>query len=147
MANFTFNIAKGRVAELARLAGANDALVAVVLETAGLETDAALMDYDTLAQVLAGATNEQTAMGRKVLASVTVNVDDTNNRQEVDCADIVWSSATGNPFSKLIICYDPDTTGGTDADLIPLTAHDWSGTPVGTDITAQINVAGFARAS
>lgn len=147
MANFVFNIAKGKVAHYATLPAANDALIAVPIETTGIVSDATMIDYATLSDLLAGASNEQTTMGRKTLASVAVTVDNTNDRTDVDFADPVWAGATGNAISALVICYDPDTTGGTDADIIPLTKHDFVVTPNGGDITGVVNAAGFFRAS
>ncbi|MFD0353497.1 hypothetical protein ACFVHW_07070 [Streptomyces sp. NPDC127110] len=138
MANIVFNIALGRLAHYASLPVGNDALVAVPIETTGIVADSTMRDYDTLAAILAGASNEQTTMGRKTLGSVSVTVNDTDDRIEVDSADIVWTAATGNPVSALVICYDPDTTGGTDADLVPLTKHDFAVTPDGSDITATV---------
>lgn len=145
MADFVFNIAKGRVAELAALAAANDAIVLIPIETTGLESDATLRDYDTVAALLAASNNEQSTMGRKTLASVTVTVDDSNDRVDVDAADVTWTAATGNAISKLITAFDLDTTGGTDANLVPLTAHDFVITPDGSDVVATI--ANFFRAS
>lgn len=145
MADLTFNIAKGRVAYYASLPAANDALIAIPIEASGVESDATIRDYDTVSALLAASNNEQSTMGRKTLASVTVTVDDTNDRVALDCADITWTAATGNAVSDLLICYDPDTTGGTDADLIPLTWHDWSITPDGSDVTATVT--DFCRAS
>lgn len=147
MADIIFNIAKGKEQFYASLPATNDALIAVPIETSGLESDATLQDYDNLNVLLAASNNEQTTMGRKTLASVTSVVDDTNNRVDADAADITWPSATGNPVSKLIICYDPDTTGGTDADLIPIAAYDFVATPAGGDIVAQINASGLFRSS
>lgn len=147
MANFVFNIAKGKVAYYAGLPATNDGLIAVLLESTGLVADASLKDYDDLASLLAGTSNEQTTMGRKTLTSVTVTVDDTADTVAVDCADLSWTAASGNAVGKLIICYDPDTTGGTDADLIPLTAHDLTLTPDGNDVSVTINAAGFFGAS
>lgn len=149
MADLVSNIAKGRFisyAALAEASAANEGLVAVVLEATGLEADAALQDHDTLAALLAGSSNEQTTMGRKTLTGVTVTVDDTGNAASFNCDDVTWTAATGNATGKLIICYDPDTTGGADSALIPLTLHDFSVTPDGTDITAQIDAAGLAVA-
>jgi len=146
MADLVTNIGKGRFVYYATLPATNDALVAVVLEATGLEADEALQDHDTLAALLAGASNEQTVMGRKVLTGVTATINDATNTAAVDAADVTWTAAAGNPTGKLVICYDPDTTGGTDADLIPLTVHDFAVTPDGTDITAQINAAGLAVA-
>lgn len=147
MADFVFNIAKGKVARYAMLPETNDALLVIPIEATGVEADATLIDYDTVAALLAATNNEQSTMGRKTAASVSVTVDDTNDRVDVDIADVVWSAATGNAVSDLLVAYDPDTTGGTDSDLIPLTFHDFSVTPDGSDITAQIATAGFYRAS
>jgi hypothetical protein len=141
-----FNIAKGRVAELAALGAASDSLIAVPLESTGLVAEATMIDYDTLDAILAGASNEQTTMGRKTLASVTVTVDDTNDRVDVDCADPVWTAATGNATGLLVICYKPDT-GSADSAIVPLVADTFAATPAGGDITYQVNASGFFRAS
>jgi len=150
MANFVFNIAKGRVAELYNRVKSNDPattrLVIVPLEATGLETQAVLEDKDSLADVLVGTTNEQTTMGRKYLTDVELTAltpDDTNNRMDLDLPDITWVGATGNPVGALVICYDP--ANSTDANIIPLTYHDFAVTPDGSDITATIN--GFYRAT
>lgn len=148
MADFVFNIAKGKVAYYAGLPAASDALIVIPLETTGLEADATLKDYDTVSALLAGATNEQSSLGRKtVSASVTVTVDDTNDWVDVDMPDQTWTGATGNAIAKLLIAYDPDTGAGTDADLIPLVALDCVLTPDGSDFTAQFATSGFYRAS
>lgn len=145
MANLVFNRALGMVAYYASLPAANDALILVPLESSGLETDAVLRDKDDLAAVVAGTTNEQTTVGRKTLASVTVTVDDTNDRVAIDAADVTWTSPTGNAVGAVVICYDPDTTGGTDADLVPLTKHDVTWSPDGN--TFSLTIADFFRAS
>ncbi|MFL6145574.1 MAG: hypothetical protein ACJ72N_27400 [Labedaea sp.] len=145
MSSFVFNIAKGKIAYYAGLPASADALIAIPIEASGVEADAVLVDYDTVSALLAAATNEQSTMGRKTLASVSVTVDDTNDRVNLDCADITWSGATGNAISDILICYDPDTGTGTDADLVPLSWHDFSATPDGSDITATVS--DFARAS
>ena len=144
MSNIVFNTSLGRVAYLAGLPAANDGLVLIALESSGLETDAVLRDKDDFAAVVAGTTNEQTTVGRKALTSVTVTVDDTNDRVAIDCADVTWASPTGNAIGAVVICYDPDTTTGTDADLIPLTKHDLTWTPDGNSFT--LTVADFYRA-
>lgn len=148
MADFVFNIAKGRIATYFGLPAANDAIIAVPIETTGIETDATLRDYDDLAALLGGASNEQTTLGRKTItASVTVTVDDTNDRVDIDLPDQVWTATAGNAISAIVFCYDPDTTGGTDSTLVPLTKHDCAMTPDGTDFTAIVNAAGLARAA
>lgn len=154
MADIVFNIAKGKINEYVSRVDANDpansALVVVVLEASGLEADGTLQDYDTLAALLAASNNEQTTMGRKTLTDSDLTApspDDTNNRQESDVPDQTWAAATGNATGALVVCYDPDTTGGTDANLVPLTKHDFAVTPDGSDVVAQIAAAGFFRAS
>lgn len=145
MANFVFNIAKGKAAYLSGLPAANDALIIIPIEASGVEADSVLVDYATVAALLAAASNEQTTMGRKTITAATVTVDNTNDRCDVDTADLTWSAATGNAISDLLIAYDPDTTGGDDTTLIPLTWHDFVATPDGTDLVATVNV--FYRAS
>lgn len=153
MADLVFNIAKGRVHQLVKNVDdgnpANSRLIVVPIETSGIEADATLRDHNDLAALLAGTSNEQSTMGRKTItaAMITITVDDTNERVDIDMDDIVWTGATGNAISALVVCYDPDNTAGTDADLIPLTKHDFVVTPDGSDITAQVNAAGFYRAS
>jgi hypothetical protein len=92
MADFVFNIAKGRVAELYNRVDSNDAansvLVVIPVDVAAV-TDATIKDLDTFAAI----------------------------------------------------------TGGTDANLVPLTQHDFAITPDGSDVTAVINAAGFFRAT
>ncbi|HEX6035774.1 MAG TPA: hypothetical protein VFY83_15135 [Anaerolineales bacterium] len=156
MANFVFNIAKGRVAEFYNRVKSNDpansALIIVAIDANG-DTDATMIDRDDLAALLGGLANEvtNTNYARKVLTDadlVAFAPDDTNDRVDLDIPDQTWTAvAAGTAWTDLLICYDPDTTGGTDAALIPLTCHDFAITPDGSDIVAQIAAAGFYRAS
>jgi hypothetical protein len=152
MADFVFNIAKGKVARYADLPDANDALIVVLLKTAGLESDATLKDYDTLSAILSAANDEADFSGysRKTLASVLSTVDDTNDRMDTDAADPSAYTASGSSqsVSKLLVVWDGDTTGGTDANIVPLTAHDCVVTfDVGVATTISFASAGFFRAS
>jgi hypothetical protein len=128
---------------------ANSALVIVPIETTGLEADSVLVDKDDLAAVLAGATNEQTTMGRKTLTDADLATlpapDDTNDRFDISLPTVTWTGATGNPISKLLVCYDSDTTAGTDANIIPLTLFDFAIMPSGADV--QMTGGVFYRAS
>jgi hypothetical protein len=144
--DITFNIAKGRVNSYVAQAGTgNAALILVPIETTGIESDATLQDYDTLAAILAASNNEQTTMGRKTITSASVTVDDTNNRNDADFADQTYAGATGNPISAFIVAFDPDTTAGDDTQIVPLTKHDYIETPTGSDIIVGVNT--FFRAS
>lgn len=141
MGDIAFNISKAQVGYYAGLPGSSDALIIVPIEASGLESDPTLADYDTLAAILAGSNNEQTTMGRQTLTSVTMTVDDTNNRVDISADPASWSAASGNPVGAVVICYDPDTTTGTDSTLVPLSKHDFVATPSGGDLVAQITVA------
>jgi hypothetical protein len=157
VADQIFNIALGRVAELYNRVDLNDpansALIIAVLATSGIETDAVLKDKDDLAAVVSGTTNEVTNSGysRKTLTDADIVAfapDDTNDRVDLDIPDQTWTAvAAGDGWNDLLVCYDSDTTGGTDANIVPLTMHDFVVTPDGSDITAQIAAAGFYRAS
>ncbi len=157
MADQIFNIALGRIGELYNRVDQNDpansALIIVAINTTA--TDAVLKDLDTLSAVLADAnTAEATNSGyaRKVLTDADLAAfaaDDANDRVDLDFADQTWSAvaATGGAWTDLLICYDSDTTGGTDANIVPLAMYDFAVTPDGSDIIAQLNAAGFFRAS
>lgn len=154
MADLTFNIALGRVVELYNRVQTNDpansGLVVVAINSTA--TDTTLKRLDTLSAVLADANTAEvtnTNYARKVLTDAdlaAIAPDDTNDRMDVDLADQTFTAiAAGDAWTDLLICYDPDTTGGTDADIIPLTLHDCARTPDGSDIVAQIT--NFFRAS
>jgi hypothetical protein len=129
LANIVFNIAKGRVAELYDRVKSNDpstsALILIPIETSGLQSDATLIDMDTVAAVLAGATNEQTTMGRKTLTDSELAAipapDDTNDRNERSLPSVTWTAASGNAISKILVAYDANTGAGDDTNLVPLT--------------------------
>jgi hypothetical protein len=153
MANIVFNIAKGRVAELYDRVKGNDpapsALILIPIETSGLESDATLVDVDTVAAAIAGATNEQTTMGRKTLTDAELAAipapDDGNDRNERSLPSVTWTAATGNAISKILVAYDANTGSGADSDLVPLTMFDCALTPDGNDFILTAGV--FFRAS
>jgi hypothetical protein len=152
MSDFVFNTAKGRVAEFVNRVQSNDPstarLVIIPLETSGLEAASALIDSVSVSEVLDGATNEQSTMGRKYLTDSdlsAVAADMTNDRMDVDIPDITWTGATGNAISALVVAYDPATSA--DSAIIPLTYHDFAITPDGSDVVAQVPATGFYRAS
>lgn len=156
MANQVFNIALGRVAELYNRVDTNDptnsALIVIAWNSSA--TDAVIKDLDTVAAIEADAnTAEVTNSGyaRKTLTDADIVAfapDDTNDRVDLDIADQTWTSvAAGSAWTDLSINFDSDTTAGTDSNIVPCTWHDFSVTPDGSDITAQIAAAGFYRAS
>lgn len=158
MADQVFNIAKGRVNELHNRVNDNDpansALIIVLLQAN--VADATLSDFDNLSLLLADAGNTEatfTNFARIVLTDTNISaptVDDTNDRQDADIADQTFSSAGGavnNTLTKFLVCFDTDTTGGDDTNIIPLTHHDFAITTDGTDIVAQVNAAGYFRAA
>lgn len=156
MANFVYNFALGRVAEFHHRVKNNDpansVLVIVVLSATGIETDAVLKDKDSLSAVLSGATDEVVTSGyaRKVLSDsdiVAISIDDTNDRTDLDLPDQTWTAvSSGGSWSDIVICYDGDSTAGTDANIIPLTQHDFVVSTDGSDITLQFAAAGYFRA-
>lgn len=157
MGDFVFNIAKGRVAELYNRVDQSDptnaVLVVVAINTTA--TDATLIDLDTLALVLADANTAEvanTGYARIVLDDTDLAAfapDDGNDRVDLDLADFEFGAITDDDvdWTDLIICYDPDSTGGTDANIVPLCQFDFPITIDGSAVTAQLNTAGFFRAS
>ena len=157
MADIVFNVAKGRVNEFTRRVANNDpansAFVVVLLQVA--QADGLLQDHATLAALLGAANTEATFTNyaRKVLTDVDISpptVDNASDEQWSDIPDLVYTAAggaTNNTLVKAVICYDPDSTAGTDADLIPMTAHDVSATTDGNDLTLTIPANGFYAAA
>ncbi len=154
MADFVFNIAKGRVTYYAdnveAASPANSAIIVVPINTTA--TDATLKDYNDLAAVLGDAnTSELTGStwARKTLTAsgITITTNDTDDRTEVAFdSDQTWSAvAASNDSTDLLFCYDGDTGAGTDANIIPLACFDFAITTDGSDVTAQAG--DFFRAS
>jgi hypothetical protein len=154
VADIVFNVAKGRIVELANRVNANDpansALIVVPIN-ANAVSDATLVDLDDLAAILATAADECAGDGwnRKTLtdaSSIAVTVTDGSDKVEVDCPDFVWTAvSSATAVTDLVICYDSDTTGGSDSNLVPLVLLDCAVTPNGGDITYQVNASGFYR--
>jgi hypothetical protein len=162
--DFVFNIAKGRVGQIYNTVQAGttpaSSLVIVALQNNNIVSDATLKDIDDLGTILAGATDEavNTGYARKSLTSASglatfaASVDDTNDWVLLKLPDQTWTGVTStgtatNAWAKLLVCWDSDTTGGTDSNIVPLTAHDFAVTPDGSDIVAQIATNGFYKAS
>src|SRR3989304_855827 len=127
MADFVFNIGKGRVVELYNRAENNDptnsALILVPLSLSG--TEAQGQDLDDLAAVEGDANFAEQTTGswvRKTLESVQLVAfpapNDTANRYDVALPSVTWTAPTTNT-TGLLVCYDADTTTGTDANIIP----------------------------
>jgi uncharacterized protein YfiM (DUF2279 family) len=156
VADVVCNIAKGRVAELYNRVDtadpANSALIILVLATSGLEADSVLRDAATVSAMLSGTTNEvtNTNYARKTITGATLAAfaaDNVNDRVDLAIAAQTWTAvAAGDGWSRVVVAYDPDTTGGTDTTLVPLTVHDFGITPDGSNIQAD-GSAGFYRAS
>lgn len=144
MAAFIFDSAKGRWVEKFLLPIGGDNIIAVLLQSSGLQADATLNNYSSLSALLAGGNTEATFTNyaRKVLAAVdlTVSVNTGTGVTTVDAVDQVWNSAGGalnNTLGAICFCYRP-TTGSLDSAILPLTKHDFSATTTGGNLTAQI---------
>jgi hypothetical protein len=144
VANFVFNIAKGRVAEYFNRVDSNDpANSAIILvPLSATDTEANLQDMDDLATVLAAAPNEAGASwGRKTLTDAdlaAIASDDVNNRMPAPLPQVTWTGpTTGQDTVGLLVCYDSDTTAGTDSAIIPLVHCDFAVTADGNDVVLQ----------
>jgi hypothetical protein len=153
MADYVFNISKGRIVEFYNRVENNDPaasrLVLIPLSAQGTEAEA--QDYDTVSAVLGGTSDEQTAGGwvRKYLTDTELAVlpapDDTNNRYAVAVPQVTWVGPTaGNNVVGLLIAYD-STGAQPDTGLIPLTSHTFAVTADGNDVI--LNAGDFLRAS
>lgn len=154
MSDFVFNIAKGRVAEYFNRVDSNDpanSAIIIIPVDRGAATDATLKDTATLTAALAvSGMTERTTGGwvRKTLTDAdlaALAVDNTNDRMPATVPAVVWTAVSAGSVTDLVICYDSDTTGGTDANIIPLTMGAFAITPDGSDV--QLNAGDVYRAS
>lgn len=154
MADFVFNVSKGRVHQLVKNVEDDSpaaAVIRVFIADANGDTDDVMNNADTISALFAGTANEVTNTGYTNKSfnetAITITVDDTANRVDLDFDDLTWSAVgAGTAWTDLIVAYDADGTDN-DANTIPLTLHDFAVTPDGSDITAQVAAAGFYRAS
>lgn len=146
MADGVFNISKGSFIEKVRDATTN---VLVLLLKAN-EAEATMIDRADVAALLAEAGTTEadfTNYARKTGITGTITVDNTNDRADLDIPDQTWTTAggaTNNTLTKLVTAYEE---AAADASRIPMTHHDFAATTDGSDLTAQINAAGIARAA
>jgi len=153
VADFVFNLSKGRVAEFFNRVDSNDpanSAIIVVPVDRGAATDATLKDLDTLTAVLGAGVTERTTGGwnRKTLTDAdlaALAVDDTNDRMPATIPTLVWPAVSAGAVTDLVFCYDSDTTTGTDANVIPMTMAAFPITPDGSDV--QANAGDIFRAS
>lgn len=140
MANFVYTnaldlIAKGSIDFLN-----DDIRIALVdnTTTADTEEDVTLMNgFSTLGE-LSG-----TGYSRKVLASKAINKDEANDRSEMDCADVLWSSINAGTAAAAILYKHVSD----DTDSIPIAFID-SNFPFvtnGGDFTLTINAEGLIQ--
>jgi hypothetical protein len=154
MANYVFNIGKGRVVELYNRVENNDpstsALILIPLSAQGSEAEA--QDYDTVSTTLGGTSDEQTGGGwvRKTLTDTELAAfpapNDTDNRYDVAVPQVTWTGpAAASNTTGLLIAYDANTGSGDDTNLVPLTSHTFSVTADGNDVV--LNAGNFFQAS
>lgn len=147
MADGVFNIAKGRVVQLAQ----DDATKFGVLLLKAAEADGTLEDYDDLSALLGAAGNTEadfTNYARKTgLTATGTTVDDTNDRYDLDLSDQTWTSAGGttdNTLAKAIVFYE---VSASDAGRVPVGHYDFTPTTNGNDLTLEFDANGFYRAA
>lgn len=124
----------------------------ILVPCSASDTEANAQDADDLTAALATAINEQTGGGwvRKTLTDTELAAfpapDDTNNRYDISVPQVTWTGpAAASNTTGLLVCYDANTGAGTDADIIPISHHDFVVTADGNDVVLNSGV--FFRAS
>lgn len=148
--DFVFNVAKGRIRTLSELTG-NQQLVWVLLQDTGLQADSTLIDYANLGALL--ASNQEatfTNYARTPVTTIQVTVDNAADELAVAGDPLTIPAAGGglnNTLAKALICHDPDSTTGTDADLIPVAAYDIDILTDGSDLSLTPSATGLYAAT
>lgn len=134
MASTSFNISLGREVEFYNRVDNNDpansALVMMVLKTGSANGVNGLKDFDTFAAITAGGYTEvgNVNYARKTLTDADLTAwtpDDTNNRVLLTLPlQSFLNIGSGDSWDIVVVGYDSDTTGGTDANIVPITASE-----------------------
>ena len=140
MAEVVYNAGKARMLAGA-IAASSTTLVAAIIITS--KTGASDPDLATMAAIDAVGTVAFHSE-RVVLTSVTVTTDNTNDRINIDSANITFAAAPGVTALAMVI-YDK-ATDTSDSTRIPLTYHD-TGFPQPMDGGLVVTVSDFVRAS
>lgn len=122
----------------------------VLLQSSGLPSAATIKRTQFLSGVFSAGGVEATFTNytRQVLAagSITITVNTTTDVVTLDTSDQVWTAAggaTNNTLGKLLLCYRP-TSSSLDSAIPVLTAHDFSATTTGGNLTATVPSIGTA---
>lgn len=150
---FTFNIAKGRVAELYNRVESGDpsGCRLVLIPCSAGDTEANAQDADTVTAALATAINEQSAggwvrvdLGPTELAAFPAP-NDTDNRYDVALPETSFGSPTaGSDTTHLLVAYDP-TGSAADSALVPISFHAFAVTADGNEVV--LNAGNFMQSS
>jgi hypothetical protein len=154
VADFVFNLAKGRAGELTNRVKVGDPSAArlyIIPVDVAAVSDATLRDLDDFAAIITAGVTERSATGwnRKTVAAADITTpapDDANDRFDYDMIDQTWTAVTAGNVTDLIVCY-ASVASPTNAQLLPLVQLDFAITPDGSDVVAQINASGFYRAA
>ena len=153
MADFTFNVSKGRGIQMAKNVKDNDPVAAVLRVYAIVSTDpdAVIKVADTMAAVFAlantlEATNTNYANITDDGTDLTITLDDTNHLHDAILEDQTFTTIlAGDNWTHLIVGYDASGAGAA-SGVIPMSSHDFVVTPNGGNIVADFPVTGFFRA-
>jgi hypothetical protein len=132
MSAIQFNASKGREVEFYNRVDTNDptnsALIMTVIATGSADGLFGLRDFATFSAIFAGGYTEVTNTGysRKTLTDADLSaytVDNTNNWILLTLPLQTFSTiSAGSNWDIVVVGYDNDTTGGTDANIVPITA-------------------------
>lgn len=144
MASHAFNISKGRVIELANRVKVGDPAASrlYVIPLSTLVAQATAQDVDDFgALITAGAVEATTGnWNRKTIAAADITAltpDDVNDRFPADFIDLVWPGITVSIVS-LFVGYASVATP-TNAQILPLSHHDFVVAQDGSQVTATVN--------
>lgn len=152
MSNGVFTYARGSFVRYSQLPVGTDSLLLVLLKSTGLVADTTMRNYQTLAAVLAGASDEADCTNyvrKSITTGITITPDTTNSKMSADMGDITWTAlggAVNNVLGKMLICYRL-TSSTADSAILPLTYHDFTATTTGVDVLAQLATAGYGVAA
>lgn len=144
--DIVYNVAKARIASGATDLDTSTLKMLLLKTTAAGASNPDLQSVTQLKAVAGVAECDFTGYVRKTLTTVTVTQDDTNDRANVDAANVTWDpagGATNNTPVAAAIYHDVD---GTDANSRLISYHDTNfGVTATNGSPFTVNVADFVR--
>ncbi len=139
MADFMYNFGRGELGGNGNIDWVNDTIKIALLTSAYTPNKD---DHDDFADLTNEISGTGYTAGGETLANAAVNIDDANDRSELDADDVIWTVATFT--ARYGVIYKNTGTPGT-STLIALIDFLTDKSPAGSDLIIFWNAEGIIQ--